>query len=137
MTTVKKATAHKATTAHKTMAHQPAAKAKAAEHVATHHAKADGYAKHAKTKAPAQTEAAAAVKARFDYPADPKTPPPLSGKISLENGQVFIDTNAGKFQVVNTNGGGADSTHFFSASDVQAFVGRVVTVRGWPTEGWQ
>jgi hypothetical protein len=126
-TTAHKATTHK-TTAHKTTAHKPAAKT---------HAKADGFAHTTKKKGPAQTEAAAAVKPVHEYPADPKTPPALTGKISLENGRVYLDSKAGKFEVVNTNGAMNDSTHFFSASDVQAFNGRVVTVRGWPTEGWQ
>lgn len=83
----------------------------------------------------AQTEAAAAVRPVAEELADPKTPPSLSGKLVMEGGKPWLESPAGKFALVNTANGG-DSLHFFAASDVQAFAGRVVTVRGWPTDGW-
>lgn len=81
------------------------------------------------------TEAAAAVRPAAEELADPKTPPSLTGKLVMENGKPWLESPAGRFELVNTAHGG-DSLHFFSASDVQAFAGRVVTVRGWPTDGW-
>src|SRR5437868_14739137 len=95
----------------------------------------DAFTTTAQNNGVAQTEAAAAVKPAAAATIDPKTPPSLTGKLSMENGQITLDSPAGKFTVVNASGGG-DSLHFFAASDVQAFVGRVVTVRGWPTDGW-
>ena len=82
-----------------------------------------------------QTEAAAAVRPAAEELADPKTPPSLTGTLVMENGKPWLESAAGKFELVNIANGG-DSLHFFSASDVQAFAGRVVTVRGWPTDGW-
>src|SRR5262249_43523599 len=47
----------------------------------------------------AQTEAAAAVKPAEVALDDPKTPPSLSGKLSMDNGQLTLDSPAGKFQL--------------------------------------
>jgi hypothetical protein len=80
------------------------------------------------------TEAAAAVRPVVAEPDDPQTPPALTGKLSLDNGRIMFDSPIGQFEIAS--GGQGDSLHFFSASDVQAFAGRVVTVRGWPADGW-
>lgn len=125
------------TTLTKTAAKKPAAAAKKPATKKPAAKKTDTFAKPAKKKAPVHTEGATAVKPKSTYPADPRTPPPLTGVVSLENGQVYLASKAGKFQVVNTADGMNDSTHFFSGQDVQAFQGRIVTVRGWPTDGWQ
>ncbi|MBX7097713.1 MAG: hypothetical protein K1X89_08375 [Myxococcaceae bacterium] len=126
--TPRTAAAHRTRAAATTKA-KPAAKAKAKP-------AAKPRARRTTTRRPVQTEAAAAVKHAAKAPVDPKTPPSLTGTLALVNGVPVLTSKAGTFEIVNPSGV-EDSLHALGGTDVQAFTGKVVTVRGWPVQGWQ
>ena len=69
-------------------------------------------------------------------------PPALTGKISIENNTPILSTATGeKFALMNSSfwNHGPDNGHDYHATvgrDLLAFVGRTVTVRGWPDASW-
>ena len=70
-------------------------------------------------------------------------PPPLTGKVSLENNTPMLTTAEGeKFALMNSsswNNGPDNDGHDFHSTvgrDLLAFAGRTVTVRGWPDATW-
>ena len=130
--TPRTAAAHRTRAATTTKA-KPAAKAKAKPAAKP---AAKPRARRATTRRPAQTEAAAAVKHAPKPPDDPRTPPSLTGTLALVNGVPVLTSKAGTFEIVNPSGAD-DSNHVLGGTDVQAFAGKVVTVRGWPVQGWQ
>lgn len=67
--------------------------------------------------------------------------PAITGTLRLENGEPVLDTPAGTLSMVSANffeleGNDWQKNHFLGGHDVAAFAGQVVTVKGWPAEGW-
>jgi hypothetical protein len=58
----------------------------------------------------------------------------FTGKLSVENGAPVITTPDGKFQINSPNWMPSLQYKYFEANALQAFAGRTVTVRAWPTE---
>ena len=61
-------------------------------------------------------------------------PATLTGTVAVENGLPMLVTADGKFKVDSPNWQGSLQYKYFEANALQAFNGRTVTVRAWPTD---